>query len=197
MNRLCFLLTLSLVSCTGAGSLIPGSPLGNALASGTTDGQQLSQAAGQQLGAREAQELDSYLASAMRMKREIEVTGRSIKQSHSSDPVVQRMAQYKYSLATAELEHLRQSVRGDFSSKAAGPSANTLQAADSFQQRGNEFLAYQGEINGGERFGGTVIVALQLLGEIYRAWSGFEMQRQQAVLNGVDQRLSSVPWGSL
>jgi hypothetical protein len=186
-----------LISCTGPVTPIPITPYVDAIRDGETNPRSIAGRGGQQSGERESQELDNYLASVMKMKREVEVAGRSMKTEYASDPVVQRLGHHKYDLAVAELENLRLQVRRDFVSKASGTSPATLQAADSFQQRGNELIAYHAEISGSERFGSAVVIALELLGELYNAWSGFEEQRQKAVLNGVDQRLGFTPWQSL
>lgn len=182
-----------MAGCTGV--TIPTYTL-DALDRGERNPAVLSGSYGRQLGEEEAQKLDNHLATAMKMKREVEITGRSIKQSYATNPQVLSLAQHKYDLATSSLDTLRMRVRGDIVNKSTQPSAETLQASDEFQQRGNDLIAYHGELSG-ERSGAVLTVALHFLGEVYRAWSGFQGEKQAAVLNGVDQRLSAVGWQAL
>lgn len=153
--------------------------------------------AGAQLGAKEAAEMDEYLAKPMAMKAAIEKTAGQFKSQYASNPEIMERARLYYSTATEDLANLCEAVKNDFDHKGSRPSQLARLSVDAFESSGNQFCSYYAEVSGEGRFGGGLVLALGLLGQVLETWQSFGEGRTGTLKSAVDERLSPVAWDQI
>lgn len=152
---------------------------------------------GSTLSPKAEQELDSYLAKAMEMKKEVETHAAALKRDFPTKPEVSAKGMQKYQVATNALQQLKASVQSDFQVHQGITSAATEQAAKDFESAGNDLRFYYAEVTQQGRFGTAFLVVLDIINELKNIWASYGEAQRQAYLTAVERRLSPKDWAQL
>ena len=188
--------SLYLVGCVGIQVPTNQPPLGsNSQVSSITHN--IAADMGRNLNQKDQAELDTYLAKAMEMKKEVETNATALKRHSLTDQTVALQAQQKYDSAIVCLNRLNQSVQTDFRVYQGKTSLATEEASKAFEAAGNEVRFYYAQVSGEGRFGTSLLVVLDAINELYSIWASYSQAQKEAYVQAVDQRLSPTPWASL